>query len=170
VSIVDRLVRRLCARPLEALVREALTAQVAAITTDPLHQPLVYGDAARLHIHPTAVVNNALFNLSSGDITVGQHAFFGHNVAILTGTHDFTKFGAERQVAVPKTGRDVVIGEGAWLASFATVVGPCSVGAHAVVGVGSLVLDDVAPYTVVAGSPATVRRTIPRPDEDQAEA
>jgi acetyltransferase-like isoleucine patch superfamily enzyme len=39
-----------------------------------------------------------------------------------------------------------------------------------VVGVGSLVLDDVAPYTVVAGSPATVRRTIPRPDEEQAKA
>ncbi len=170
MSIVDRLVRRLCARPLEALVREAVTAQVATITTDPLHQPLIYGDATRLHIHPTAVVNNALFNLSSGDITVGQHAFFGHNVAILTGAHDFTKFGAERQVAVPKTGRDVVIGEGAWLASFAIVVGPCSIGAHAVVGVGSLVLDDVAPYTVVAGSPATVRRTIPRPDDEQAKA
>lgn len=170
MSIVDRLVRRLCARPLEALVREAVTAQVATITTDPLHQPLIYGDAIRLHIHPTAVVNNALFNLSSGDITVGQHAFFGHNVAILTGTHDFTKFGAERQVAVPKTGRDVVIGEGAWLASFAIVVGPCSIGAHAVVGVGSLVLDEIAPYTVVAGSPATVRRTIPRPDDEQAKA
>ena len=166
--IVDRLVRRLCALPLEALVREAVTAQVATITTDPLHQPLIYGDATRLHIHPTAVVT--LFNLSSGDITVGQHAFFGHNVAILTGTHDFTKFGAERQVAVPKTGRDVVIGAGAWLASFAIVVGPCSIGAHAVVGVGSLVLDEIAPYTVVAGSPATVRRTIPRPDDEQAKA
>jgi acetyltransferase-like isoleucine patch superfamily enzyme len=66
--------------------------------------------------------------LSSGDITVGQHAFFGHSVAILTGTRDFTKFGAERQVAVPMTGRDVVIGEGVWLSSFAIVVGPCSIG------------------------------------------
>jgi acetyltransferase-like isoleucine patch superfamily enzyme len=170
MSIVDRLIRRLYARPLEGLVREAVTAQVAAIATDPLHQPLIYGDATRLHVHPTAVVNNALFNLSSGDVTVGQHAFFGHNVAILTGTHDFTKFGAERQVAVPKTGRDVIIGEGAWLASFAIVVGPCSIGEHAVVGVGSLVLHDVAPYTVVAGSPATVRRTIPRPHAEQTEA
>ena len=32
MSIVDRLVRRLCARPLEALAHEALTAQVAAST------------------------------------------------------------------------------------------------------------------------------------------
>jgi acetyltransferase-like isoleucine patch superfamily enzyme len=34
------------------------------------------------------------------------------------------------------------------------------IGEHAVVGVGSLVLDNVDPYTVVAGSPASVRRTV----------
>jgi len=37
-----------------------------------------------------------------------------------------------------------------------------------VVGVGSLVLKDVEPYTIVAGSPAKVLRTIPRPDEPEA--
>ena len=43
----------------------------------------------------------------------------------------------------------------------AMVLGPCRIGAHAVVGGGSLVMDDVAPYTIVAGSPAKVLRTIP---------
>jgi len=169
MSMIDRIVGRLCARPLEALVREAVATRAPAFfkaVEDPLHRPLIYGDPARLHVHPTAVINNALFNLSSGDITVGRYAFFGHNVAILTGTHDFTRFGAERQVAVPKAGRDVLIGEGAWVASFAIVVGPCSIGEHAVVGVGSLVLHDVAAYTVVAGSPAKLHRTIPRPAEE----
>jgi serine acetyltransferase len=37
-----------------------------------------------------------------------------------------------------------------------------------VVGVGSLVLRDVEPYTVVAGNPARVLRTIPRPGEAEA--
>lgn len=138
-------------------------------TEDPaLFRPLVYGDPARLHISPTAVVNNALFNLSSGEITVGEYAFFGHNVSVLTGTHDWTTFGAERQVAVPKSGRDVVIEEGVWVSSHAIVVAPCRIGAHAVVGVGSLVLRDVEPYTVVAGNPARVLRTIPKPGEAEA--
>lgn len=138
-------------------------------TEDPaLFRPLVYGDPARLHISPTAVVNNALFNLSSGKVTVGDYAFFGHNVSVLTGTHDWTTFGAERQVAVPTSGRDVVIEEGVWVSSNAIVVGPCRIGAHAVVGVGSLVLRDVEPYTVVAGNPARVLRTIPRPGEPAA--
>jgi acetyltransferase-like isoleucine patch superfamily enzyme len=139
-------------------------------TEDPaLFRPLVYGDPERLHIAPTAVVNNALFNLSSGEITIGEYAFFGHNVSVLTGTHDWTKFGAERQVAVPKSGRDVVIEEGVWVSSNAIVVAPCRIGAHAVVGVASLVLGDVEAYTVVAGNPARVLRTIPRPVDGAAE-
>jgi glycosyltransferase involved in cell wall biosynthesis/acetyltransferase-like isoleucine patch superfamily enzyme len=138
-------------------------------TEDPsLFRPLVYGDPTRLHIAPTAKVNNALFNLSSGEVTIGEYAFFGHNVSILTGTHDWTTFGAERQVAVPTSGRDIVIEEGVWVSTNATVVAPCRIGAHAVVGVGSLVLRDVEPYTVVAGNPARVLRTIPRPGEPQA--
>lgn len=134
-----------------------------------LFRPLVYGDPTRLHLSPTSVVNNALFNLSSGEITVGEYAFFGHNVSVLTGTHDWTTFGAERQVAVPKSGRDVVIEEGVWVSSNAIVVGPCRIGAHAVVGVGSLVLRDVESYTVVAGNPARVLRTIPRPGHTEAQ-
>lgn len=148
--------------PLRSIVRQSGRRP----SEDPAHfRPLVYGDPARLHVASTAVVNNALFNLSSGEITVGENAFFGHNVSILTGTHDWTKFGAERQVAVPKSGRDVVIEKGVWVSSNAVIVGPCRIGAHAVVGVSSLVLRDVEPYTVVAGNPARVLRTIPRPGD-----
>jgi acetyltransferase-like isoleucine patch superfamily enzyme len=88
-------------------------------------------------------------------------------VSVLTGTHDWRTFGAERQTAVPKSGRDVVIEEGVWVSSGATVVGPCRIGANAVVGVGSVVLADVAPYTIVAGVPAKVIRTIPHEGADE---
>jgi len=120
----------------------------------------VFGDPARLHVHPTAKVNDALFNLSSGEVTVGKFAFFGHRVSVLTGSHDFTKFGEERQNAIAADGHDVVIGEGVWVASHAIIVGPCTIGDHAVVGVASVVLDDVAPYTVVAGHPAKPLKVI----------
>ena len=113
-------------------------------TEDPaLFTPRVYGDPAKLHVASTAVVNDALFNLSSGEITIGEWAFFGHGVSVLTGTHDWRTFGKVRQTAVPKTGRDVVIEEGVWVSSGATVVGPCRIGANAVVAVGAVVLGDV---------------------------
>jgi acetyltransferase-like isoleucine patch superfamily enzyme len=133
---------------------------------DPLTRVLVHGDESRLHVAPTAVVNNALFNLSGGEVTVGEHAFFGHNVSVLTGTHDVKKFGAERKQAITREGRDVVIGEGVWIASNATVLGPCTIGANAVVGAGSLVQGDVEPYTVVAGVPAKEIKRIEHPERD----
>lgn len=61
---------------------------------------------------------------------------------------------------MPKSGRDVVIEEGVWVSSGATLVGPCRIGANAVVAVGAVVLGDVAPYTIVGGVPAKVLRTI----------
>lgn len=170
MSLLERLVTPVRRRGAAVLARRSGTEPAGhRKTEDPaLFRPLVYGDPERLHIHPTAVVNNALFNLSSGEVTIGKYAFFGHNVSVLTGTHDWTKLGAERQLAVPKSGRDVVIEEGAWVSSNATVVGPCRIGAHSVVGVGSLVLRDVEPYAVVAGSPAKVLRQVPRPGESAA--
>ncbi len=164
---------RLFVPRLEALVRRALADHEQrfphAAKEDPLTTPLVHGDRSRLHVAPTAIVNNTLFNLSGGHITVGEHAFFGHNVSVLTGTHDVKKFGAERQKAIAREGRDVVIGEGVWVASNATVLGPCTIGDHAVVGACSLVQEDVAPYAVVAGIPAKeIRRLEPPGEEGEA--
>ena len=151
-----------------ALVEERVAAEVEArlaplvaeAVQRALWGPRIYGDERKLHLHPTAVVNDALFNLSSGEITVEEYAFFGHGVAVLTGTHDITTFDRERQVAVPKSGRDVVIGRGAWISTNSLVLGPCRIGEHAVIAAGSVVRADVPPYTVVGGVPARVLSTI----------
>ena len=164
----DRLIARLLDGPLSDAVTAAVDARVAELKLDALYRHRWHGDASRLHIHETAVVNNALFNVSGGTITVGKDAFFGHDVAILTGTHDIEKFGRERQLAFPRSGRDVVIGEGVWLATHVLVLGPVTIGEHAVVAGGSLVREDVAPYTVVAGRPAKVVKTIPRPESAES--
>jgi acetyltransferase-like isoleucine patch superfamily enzyme len=170
MSRLDRLVARRLARWLQEPLRQVLAEQDPRQAGPEAHvemyKYLVHGDRSRLHVHPTAVVNNALFNVGSGDITVGEYAFFGHNVSVLTGTHDITRFGRERQLAIPRSGRDIVIEAGAWVASNAMVLGPCTIGANAVVGGGSLVIGDVAPYTIVAGVPAKVLRTIPHNDDD----
>jgi acetyltransferase-like isoleucine patch superfamily enzyme len=156
MSILDGLVERLLGRRIEEQVRRA----VAERSSADLYRYQHHGDPSRLHIDPTAIVNDALFNLSSGSITVGPYAFFGHNVSVLTGTHDIEKFGRERQTAIARSGRDIVIHEGAWLASGVLVLGPCEIGAHAVVAAGSLVLEDVPPYAVAVGRPAKVLRMI----------
>ena len=172
MRLLDRLITRLLDGPLSAVVTERVDAavdeRVEALKLDALYRHRWHGDPDRLKIHETAIVNNALFNVSGGTVTVGKDAFFGHDVAVLTGTHDIEKFGRERQLGYPRSGRDVVIGEGVWLASHVLVLGPVTIGEHAVVAGGSLVREDVAPYTVVAGRPAKVVKTITRPEEPQS--
>ena len=119
-----------------------------------LWEHLVVGPLDQLDIHPTAVIGNAILNTSSGRITIGPQAFFGHNVLVLAGTHDPSLRGERRFADLPENGRDVVIQDGAWIASGAIIIGPCVIGRNSVVAAGAVVNADVSPDTMVAGAPA----------------
>jgi acetyltransferase-like isoleucine patch superfamily enzyme len=120
----------------------------------------IYGDASRVNISKTANVNNALFNVASGDIVVEDYAFCGHNVVLITGTHDYNKKGNDRQTTIPLTGRDIIIKSGVWIGSNSVILGPCMIGENAVIAAHSLVNKDVPPNTIVGGSPAKHLKTI----------
>lgn len=167
MRLLDTVITRALRGTVDALVQERVAAEVDKLVEerklDALYAYRWHGDRSRLHLPDTAIVNNALFNMSGGEITLGEYAFFGHDVAVLTGTHDIEQFGRARQLAFPRSGRDVVIGDGAWLASHVLVLGPVRIGEHAVVAAGSLVRNDVEPYTVVAGRPAKMIKKIDPP-------
>jgi acetyltransferase-like isoleucine patch superfamily enzyme len=122
-------------------------------------------DRARISISPEANINNALFNPASGNIVVEDFVFFGHNVSVITGTHDYSRFDRERMQAIPTAGRDITICRGAWIGSNCTILGPCVIGEHAVVAAGSVVIHDVPAYVLAAGVPARAIRTIAVSDD-----
>jgi acetyltransferase-like isoleucine patch superfamily enzyme len=103
-------------------------------------------------IHPT-VTGDAFIDCIH-KVTIEQDVFTGHDVMILTGSHDPTVFGPERRVT--SGGGPVTIKEGAWLCTRSIIVGPVTVGRHAVVAAGAVVVDDVPDYALVAGVPARV--------------
>lgn len=114
------------------------------------------GSYERVKIHPTAGVLGAFFNVSSGDIYVGENSSISHGAMLITGSHDISQKNQARQEAYPKSGRDIVVERGAWICSGAIVLGPCRIGEQAVVGAGAVVREDVPAHTVVAGVPAKV--------------
>lgn len=132
-----------------------------------LFEKIILGDSNRVSIDPSAQVNNTLFNVLSGTITVKEHAFFGQNVCLLTGTHPINRPIHLRKLEYPKEGRDIIIDEGAWLATNVTVIGPCRIGKKSVVAAGSVVTRDVPDYTIVAGIPAKAVGKVP--DEGEIE-
>lgn len=87
-------------------------------------------------------------------VTIEKDAFFGHETAIFTGGHNPEKFGQERKAS--NGGGPVSIREGAWIASRAMIIGPSTIGKHAVVGAGAVVKGDVPPYALVIGNPAKI--------------
>jgi len=120
------------------------------------------GDARRIKLGSDVALNNAVLNSWGGDITIGSGVFCGHNVLLLAGKHDYRQLGVDRQHAIPTGGHDITIGEGAWLASNVTVLGPCTIGEHAVIAAGAVVTSDVPAFAVAAGIPARVIKHIPR--------
>jgi acetyltransferase-like isoleucine patch superfamily enzyme len=147
MAILDRIEKSITWRLSRGMFGRICRASVA-------HQPFIFGDETRVSIAASSAINDALLNCSSGTITIGEHVMIAHGVQLLTGTHDSTKTGAARMSAVPQYGRDIVVEDGAWVASGAIVLGPCVIGKNAVVAAGSVVHGDVPDGATVGGIPA----------------
>ncbi len=123
----------------------------------------VWGEQEKLHLAPTVQLANTLFNTSSGEIWLGEYSFTGHNVSVITGTHNGETFLRVRQENFPTTGGDIRIGRGVWIGSNAIILGPCTIGDHAIIGAGCVVTSEssIPRGGVVVGVPGRVIRILP---------
>jgi len=94
-------------------------------------------------------------------VSIEDNAFIGHGVMFINDRYprstnvDGTVQTADDWICVPTR-----IGRGASIGSNATILCGITVGQGAIVGAGSVVTRDVPPYTIVAGNPARVLRTL----------
>lgn len=124
--------------------------------------PVVWGSSEKLSVSPTAAVFSCFFNTNSGTISVGDYTFAGSRVSILAGSHDPALTGFLRRDAELADGCDIVIGNGVWLASCCTILGPCVIHDNAVIAAGAVVTPgtEVPANTVFGGVPAKQIGTI----------
>lgn len=85
-------------------------------------------------------------------VALGENVLVGRDVNIMTGSHRLSSPAFELITA------PVIIHDNAWVATRAFVHKGITIGEGAVVGACSVVAKDVAPWTVVAGNPATYVR------------
>ena len=106
-------------------------------------------------------------------VTIEEEVFIGHGVIFTNdryprATNSDGSLQGESDWSVVPT----LVKKGASIGSGTTLLCGITVGEYAIVGAGSVVTRDVPPYTVVAGNPARVMKTIARngsPDERMAE-
>jgi len=111
-----------------------------------------------IEIHPGARIGQGVFIDHGMGVVIGETASVGDDVTMYQGV-TLGGTGKQRGKRHPTVEDNAVVGVGA------SVLGAVTIGEGARVGAGSLVLKDVEPYTIVAGNPAKVLRTIPRPEE-----
>ena len=121
------------------------TPTVAGLET--FYDNLVIGEACYINV-------NCHFDIS-GPIIIGNGVSIGHNVLILTNTHEM---GTAYRRAGDLVTRPVRIGSGVWLGARSTVLPGITIGEGAVVAAGAMVTKDVPPHTVVAGVPAKITK------------
>lgn len=123
--------------------------------------PRCFGDPRRI-LRKTTHIVGVTFNTMGGMIIIGENCFFGHEVMLLTGTHNTEKLGAERIASFPTENHDIIIEDGVWIASRAIVLGPARIGRNAVIAAGAVVRGNLDAFGVYAGNPATKVREVPQ--------
>lgn len=113
-------------------------------------------------LHPKAIItcpwNITTGNLSSignqawiyalDKIIIGEKTCIGEYVRLLTGYHDISTWNFAFRT------KPIAIGSCVWIATGAMVLPGVTIGDGAVIAAGSVVTQDVEPWTVVGGNPA----------------
>lgn len=100
--------------------------------------------------------------LDVGKVKIGDNCFIAPNVSIYTAGHPIHP---QTRNTMYEYGIDMTIGNDVWIGGNSVICPGVNIGDGAVIGAGSVVTRDVPSYTVVAGNPAKVIKTIT--DEDR---
>mgnify|MGYP000022441885 FL=1 len=102
-----------------------------------------------IEIHPGAQIGPGLFIDHGSGIVIGETTIIGKNVTLYQGV-TLGGTGKEKGKRHPTIGNNVVVACGA------KVLGSFTVGDHAKIGAGSVVVKPVPPYATVVGIPGRV--------------
>lgn len=101
--------------------------------------------------------NTQIGAADGGKIVIKDNVIIGPNVVLRASDHNF------ESIDLPirdqgHTGGDIFIENDVWICANVVITKDVRVGAHSVIGAGSVVTSDVEPYSIVAGVPAKLIR------------
>ncbi|WZX99893.1 serine O-acetyltransferase [Bacillus sp. FSL W7-1360] len=102
-----------------------------------------------IEIHPGATIGQRVFIDHGMGVVIGETCEIGNNVTIFQGV---TLGGTGKE----KGKRHPTVKDGALIASGAKVLGSFTIGEHARIGAGSVVLKEVPPHSTVVGIPGRI--------------
>lgn len=102
-------------------------------------------------------------------VVIEDDVFIGHNVTFINDLYPrSTTPAGQLQTEEDWTVGKTLVKRGASIGSSSTLLCGVTVGESAIVGAGSVVTKDVPPYSVVAGNPARILRTMLKEETDES--
>ena len=114
-------------------------------------------DLSNLTIGYNCFIGKGVFLDITDKLIIKDHVAISPGVNILTHASVANR---PLKKKYPEKFASVVINEGAWIGAGAIILSGVTVGECAVISAGAVVVNDVPPFTLVAGNPAKVKKTI----------
>lgn len=99
--------------------------------------------------------------LDQGKVIIGDHVILGPHVNIYTANHPFNEI--ERMKGL-EYAKPVIIHNNVWIGGNVTILPGVKINEGAIIGAGSVVTEDIAPYVIAAGNPCRIIRAISQED------
>ena len=103
--------------------------------------------------------SGANFSATESKIIIGSKVMFGPNVTIMGGDHNISQIGKymfDVKDKLPENDAPVIIEDDVWIGTGVIILKGVRISTGSVLAAGSLVINDVPAYSIVAGVPAKV--------------
>jgi len=113
-------------------------------------------EQVRLKVGRCVLVGRQSMISTGGQLEIGDYCILAPRVYISDADHIFSDTGQPILQQGATLGRSVIVEENCWLGINTVVSGNLTVGRGVVIAANSVVINDVPPFCVVAGNPATI--------------
>lgn len=140
------------------VVQELLQTEEAPFINPPFYCD--YGNHIKVGKNFFANYNCCILDVAT--VTIGDNCLFAPNVAVYTAGHPLHP--VSRNSAY-EYGIEVTIGDNVWVGGNAVICPGVHIGDNCVIGAGAVVTKDIPAWSIAAGNPARVIRTITEEDK-----
>jgi acetyltransferase-like isoleucine patch superfamily enzyme len=117
-------------------------------------------DAARIRIGGGSFLNMGVMVAAMHEVTIGDHCMFANGCFVTDGNHRFD----DPTTPVPWQGFTTKgptwIGDNVWCGANVVITSGVTIGERCVIGANSVVTTDIPAFSIAAGAPARVIKTI----------